>query len=78
VESVAAGYGISFVSRLATSCSLQMGSVVEVPVEGLQLKRKIYMVRKSIDSPERYPQEVFWSFVHDESNQDLLRMANQA
>jgi DNA-binding transcriptional LysR family regulator len=75
VETVAAGFGVAFVSRLATSCPLQMGHVIEVPVAGLDLKRKIYMVRKSIDSPSHHPQEVFWSFVHDPSNNDLLRMA---
>ncbi len=77
VETVAAGYGISFVSRLATSCPLQMRNVVEVPVEGLELKRKIYMVRKTLDAPNHHPQEVFWSFVHDDSNSDLLRLAKQ-
>lgn len=78
VETVAAGYGIAFVSRLATSCPLQLKNVAEVPINGLELKRKIYMVRKSIDAPNHHPQEVFWSFVHDDSNKDLLRLANQA
>ena len=75
VETVAAGFGVAFVSRLATSCPMQMRNVVEVPVAGLDLRRKIYMVRKSIDAPDQYPQEVFWSFVHDPSNNDLLRLA---
>jgi hypothetical protein len=28
-----------------------------------------------IDEPNQHPQEVFWSFVHDPSNNDLLKMA---
>lgn len=76
VETVAAGYGIAFVSRLATSCPLQLKNVAEIPVNGLLLKRKIYMVRKSIEASNHHPQEVFWSFVHDDSNKDLLRLAN--
>lgn len=75
VETVAAGYGVAFVSRLAASYPLKAGSVVEVPVEGLNLKRKIYMVRNKIESPHQHPQEVFWSFVHDPDNEDLLNMA---
>jgi DNA-binding transcriptional LysR family regulator len=75
VESVAAGYGVAFVSRLATACPLQMRNVIEVPVTGFKLKRDIYMVRKTIDTPNHHPQEVFWSFVHDPSNDDILKMA---
>ena len=75
VESVAAGYGVAFVSRLAAACPLQIGKVIEVPVSGFKLKRDIYMVRKLIDVPNHHPQEVFWSFVHDPSNHDLLKMA---
>jgi DNA-binding transcriptional LysR family regulator len=74
VRTVAAGYGISFVSTLASACPLEGGNIVAVDVEGLELRRKIYMVRKRLDSPYR-PQEAFWSFVHDPANLDLLRLA---
>ncbi|MEJ2758610.1 MAG: LysR substrate-binding domain-containing protein, partial [Anaerolineales bacterium] len=74
VETVSAGFGVSFVSRLAAAYPLKTGDVVEVPVDGLTLTRKIYMVRKQIETPN-HPQEVFWSFVHDPSNKDLLRLA---
>jgi len=47
-----------------------------VPVVGLDLQRTVYMVRRTLDTPYR-PQEVFWSFVHDPSNADLLRLAGQ-
>jgi DNA-binding transcriptional LysR family regulator len=74
VRTVAAGFGVSFVSTLATDCAVEQGYVVEVAVAGLELKRKIYMVRCSLDEPSR-PQEVFWSFVHDPANADLLPLA---
>jgi hypothetical protein len=40
----------------------------------LDLQRKIYMVRRAIEAPNR-AQEVFWGFIHDPSNTDLLRLA---
>lgn len=75
VETVSSGFGVAFVSRLATACPLETQKVVEVPVEGLELNRKIYMVRNKIESPNHHPQEVFWGFVHDPDNLDLLNLA---
>jgi DNA-binding transcriptional LysR family regulator len=74
VRTVAAGYGISFVSSLASACPLERGNVIDLPVNGLDLQRKVYMVRKRISDPHR-PRDVFWSFIHDPSNADLLRLA---
>lgn len=74
VRTVAAGYGISFVSTLASACPLERGNVIDLPVNGLDLERKAYMVRKRISEPHR-PRDVFWSFIHDPSNADLLQMA---
>jgi len=74
VKTVAAGFGVSFVSTLATTYPLEQGYVVEVPVVGLELQRTIYMVRRSLEVPNR-PQEVFWSFIHDPANADLLHLA---
>jgi DNA-binding transcriptional LysR family regulator len=74
VRTVAAGYGISFVSTLATACPLERGNVIDLHVNGMNLQRKVYMVRKRISDPHR-PRDVFWSFIHDPSNADLLRMA---
>jgi DNA-binding transcriptional LysR family regulator len=76
VLTIEAGFGISFVSTLAADWSLKLGRVVSVPVTGLELRRTVYMVRRSLETPNR-PQEVFWSFVHDPSNADLLRLAGQ-
>ena len=74
VRTVAAGYGISFVSTLASACPLERGNVVDIHVNGLNLQRKVFMVRKRVSAPHR-PRDVFWSFIHDPSNADLLRMA---
>jgi DNA-binding transcriptional LysR family regulator len=74
VRTVAAGYGIGFVSDLAADYALERGSVLSVQVEGLNLKRTIYMVRKRISTPHR-ARDVFWSFVHDPANEDLLSLA---
>ncbi|MBN1451714.1 MAG: LysR family transcriptional regulator [Anaerolineales bacterium] len=76
VRTVAAGYGISFVSSLASACPLDRGNVVDIAVEGMTLQRNIYMVRKRISDPHR-PRDVFWSFIHDPANIDLLRLAEQ-
>jgi DNA-binding transcriptional LysR family regulator len=73
VRTVAAGYGVSFVSTLASACPLDRGNVVDVEVRGLNMRRTIYMVRNRLEAPSR-PQEAFWSFVHDESNVDLLQL----
>jgi DNA-binding transcriptional LysR family regulator len=74
VRTVADGYGISFVSTLATACPLEKGNVINIPVKGLDLQREIFMVRKRISAPHR-PRDVFWSFIHHPSNADLLNMA---
>lgn len=76
VKAVEEGFGVSFTSRLSAEWALRDGSVVQVPVSGLDLRRKIYMVRKEIQVPAR-PMEAFWGFVHDPSNADLLQMAEK-
>jgi DNA-binding transcriptional LysR family regulator len=76
VETVAAGFGVSFVSRLAAACAIRMKRVVPVPVHGLELQRKVYMVRRTFQSPNR-AQEVFWGFVHDPYNSDLLQLPKE-
>jgi DNA-binding transcriptional LysR family regulator len=74
VRTVAAGYGIAFVSELAAAYPLERGNVVDVDVEGFNLQRTIYMVRKRISAPHR-PRDVFWGFIHDPSNADLISLA---
>lgn len=76
VRTVAAGHGIAFVSTLATACPLERGNVVDLSVDGLDLKRRIYMVRKVISSPHR-PRDAFWGFIHAPENTDLIRLPEQ-
>jgi DNA-binding transcriptional LysR family regulator len=73
VHTVADGYGVAFVSELSASCPLERGNVVAIPVEGLNLQRTIYMVRKRIGDSYR-PRDAFWSFVHAPENADLLKL----
>jgi len=75
VRTVAAGYGISFSSILASACPLDRGNIVDLDVDGMDLHRNIYMVRKRIGAPHR-PRDVFWSFIHAPVNADLLQMAH--
>jgi DNA-binding transcriptional LysR family regulator len=71
VRTVASGYGIGFVSILAATYPIERGSVVDLPVDGLNLERTIFMVRNSLGETHR-PRDVFWSFVHAPENADLL------
>ena len=77
VRTVAAGYGVAFVSNLATACPLERGNVVDIKIEGLELKRTIYMVRKTEGAPYR-PRDAFWGFIHDRENADLIQLPEQA
>jgi DNA-binding transcriptional LysR family regulator len=76
VHTVADGYGVAFVSELSASYPLERGNVVAIPVEGLNLQRTIYMVRKRIGDSYR-PRDAFWSFVHAPENADLLKLPEQ-
>jgi DNA-binding transcriptional LysR family regulator len=76
VRTVAEGFGVSFVSTLASACPLERGNVADVAIEGLSLYRTVYMARKRISSPHR-PRDVFWGFVHDPANADILKLAGR-
>jgi DNA-binding transcriptional LysR family regulator len=76
VRTVAAGYGIAFVSNLATACPLERGNVVDIQVQGTDLKRTIFMLREAKSSPHR-PRDAFWGFVHAPENADLIRLPEQ-
>jgi len=73
VRTVAAGYGVGFVSKLASDCALTEGKIKELEIEGLNLKRMIYMVRKKAATPNR-PRDAFWSFIHVPENADLIHL----
>jgi len=76
VRTVEAGFGVSFVSSMAADWALELGRVAAVPVTDLELLRTIYMVRRTLETPNR-PQEVFWNFVHDPANADLIGLAGR-
>jgi len=56
------GIGVAFISRLAAGRSLELGSLVEVRVEKLNLNREIYMAR-NIKIPYTRAQSYFWDYV---------------
>lgn len=76
VGTVAAGYGVSFVSAMAVGNLWEQGKIVALPVVGMTLQRTIYMVRKRIGTPHR-PRDVFWGFIHAPENADLLQLPDQ-
>jgi len=75
VAAVGAGIGISFVSHMAAAYALAFECVVEVPVQGIDLRRKICMARRTIPTSNR-ALDVFWRFIHDPENDDLYRLSS--
>mgnify|MGYP002641097504 CR=1 FL=1 len=73
VFAIAAGLGISFVSKMASAYARVWGCVVDVPVTGLELRRKICVGRKIMGTPNR-AMEAFWSFIHAPDNADLMKL----
>lgn len=62
VMAVSEGIGVAFVSRLAALRDLELGTVVEVKVSGMNLRRNLYLVRNRRFPPTRAQIE-FWNFV---------------
>jgi DNA-binding transcriptional LysR family regulator len=71
MEAVSTGYGISFVSCLASRHLRDLRKIAGVHVEGLNMHRATYMVRKRISPPQR-ARDVFWGFINAPENADLL------
>ncbi len=71
--SVEAGIGVAFVSKLAATRGLTLGKVMAVPVEGMTLKRSIYMVRHQ-RRPGSPLQQAFWNFAFDPINEAIRRL----
>jgi DNA-binding transcriptional LysR family regulator len=58
------GLGMAFISRLAARHGLELGRLVDIPVEGLCLERPLYMVRHS-RCAKTTAQSRFWDFVRE-------------
>jgi DNA-binding transcriptional LysR family regulator len=65
--------GVSFISRLVASASVQLGRIVEVDVANLDLKQQLYIGR-NIRRPATKAQTAFWEFVHAPANRALLKL----
>lgn len=65
---VAEGLGVAFISQLSAARGLELGRVVPITVEGLQLEREIYVLRNH-NHPATNAQNIFWDFIdtHDMS-----------
>jgi DNA-binding transcriptional LysR family regulator len=74
VAAVTNNFGVSFVSRLACSHARAWECVVEIPVAGIELERRLCMARCSRKPPSRAV-EAFWSFIHSPTNADLFKLA---
>lgn len=74
VRTVAAGFGVAYVSRLAAEWALDQGLVVAVHVSDCAPRRKIYLIKNELQEPHRCV-EAFWGYIHHPANADLLRLA---
>jgi DNA-binding transcriptional LysR family regulator len=63
-SAVAAGYGVSFISRSAVEAELAAGTLAAAQVEGLEPSREISLVRSS-GRPLTIAAEAFVAFAHD-------------
>ncbi len=77
VETVAAGFGVSFVSRIAAIRPLDQGAISEVKIRDITLQRRLNMVRRELEPTgfSNRTRDAFWSFVHDPTNEDLYYLA---
>jgi DNA-binding transcriptional LysR family regulator len=60
-SAVLAGFGITFISRAAVETELAAGTLVEVPVEGMDVRREISLARAAGRPPSRVA-EAFVAF----------------
>jgi len=70
---ISSGLGISFVSKLASADHRKWGSVVNIPVNGFDLHKKVCIGRKVIGTPNR-ARDAFWGFIHSAENADILQL----
>lgn len=73
VSAVAGNLGASFVSHMASAYARVWGCVAEVPVEGLNLQRRICISRRKLSHPNLV-RNAFWAFIHAPENEDVLSL----
>lgn len=73
VLAVAGNLGVSFVSRMASAYARVWGCVVDVPVDGLNLERRICIARRKLSHPNLV-RDAFWAFIHSPENKDVLSL----
>lgn len=73
VLAVAGNLGVSFVSRMASAYARVWGCVVDVPVDGLNLQRRICIARRKLSHPNLV-RDAFWAFIHAPENADVLSL----
>ena len=73
VLAVAGNLGVSFVSRVASAYARAWGCVVDVPVEGLNLERRVNIARRKLSHPNLV-RDAFWAFIHAPENEDILSL----
>lgn len=69
ITAVEAGLGVSIVSRCAVQEALELGRVVEVPLDGLDLTRSLYQIRHT-QGMGGFAIEAFSSFI---KNRDICK-----
>ena len=73
VLAVSGDLGVSFVPRIASAYARAWGCVVDVPVEGLNLERRICIARRKLSHPNPV-RDAFWAFIHASENKDVLSL----
>jgi DNA-binding transcriptional LysR family regulator len=73
VSAIAGSVGVSFVSRMASAYARVWGCVVEIPVDGLNLERRICIARRKLSHPNLV-RDAFWAFIHASENEDVLSL----
>jgi len=65
--------GVSFLSQLVASASIQLGRTVKVDVTNLDVKQHLY-IGHNIRRPATKAQTAFWEFIHEPANRALLQL----
>lgn len=72
---VEAGIGVAVISRIVARRYIQGKRVIEVPVQGLNLRRQLHMIRHGRRAQTRI-QTAFWDSCHSPENREFLSTAS--